>query len=744
MMTVGAVTPAEQVAVRASHTAVIDVVVFPEDGEARGEPVSVDVRTNPDADPIATVSCGLGLECTLEIPSTTAPLIVSAEPPGFWPEQEAVLLNERGRAKVRLSLRRTGVVRGKLKVSERDTMPKTLLLAFNAVHAAPGRMEPLSGELAQPVEQGSFEFRIPKGRQNLKLRAKGFVSRFFWNVEIAPEKPLDLKTVEMKPGSSVVGRVAKLDQEGRFDDVVISLEPVSDPLRADQVEQGRFAATEAIAGSRGFFIFDDVLPGTYEVRAEDSTGASASFSPLVVYDGSESEIARPLTLQPPASVEIWVTPFTDLEGSPWTIELARLHAMPGRLEEVASKTTDEVGIARFEDIPFGDYKVSAISSGGERWLFEDRRVSNSDEVLTLTLDQEWVEGTVNYGDEPLTADLWFGGFTGAVRAHLVSDASGEFEGFLPRRGEWLVELKSEEAGVRRQLMVTVGTSPVEIVLPANELCGKVVDGADRAVEGAEVTGLPVDHFEHPVVTRTAADGRFRFAGLEPGRIRLTAKHEGRVSAVVEHAVTSGDAVDAGDGGPVLVLRDREVVDGRVLGVAGGVFGSIVTVWPTAEDMTAGGVGTTDFEGRFRIRLATQPNGNERALDFILLPPGHVLRSGRVRIRSGEDLVLDATAPGGELVIDAGDLTARDVLPMVLHNGVMINLPTLLKWAHVNGSPIDPVEQVLRFPRVEVGEWSLCAVKMSELAVALGGDRSLLRCDRGLVTPGGSVLLRMPR
>ena len=108
-------------------------------------------------------------------------------------------------------------------------------------------------------------------------------------------------------------------------------------------------------------------------------------------------------------MEVWVSPVTNADGHPWTIELARVHAMPGRLEDVASGTTDEVGIARFEGIPFGDYKVSVVSTSGEKWFFEDREISHQDEVVSITLEEVWVEGTVAIGDEPLAAELWFGG-----------------------------------------------------------------------------------------------------------------------------------------------------------------------------------------------------------------------------------------------------------------------------------------------------------------------------------------------
>ncbi len=620
-------------------------------------------------------------------------------------------------------------------------MPKSLVLKFAQTHKMANHQQRLSGELPLTVDGGKFEVEIPEGDHDLKLRAKGCISKFFWNVGVDAGKVFSLKTLELKPGSSIVGRIEKFDQTVDFNDVKIQLEPITDPLRADLTHQSTFASAEVLSGSHGVFVFDGVRPGTYRIGAQDSTGATASFSPVVVFEGSESEIVQPLILQPPASVEVWVSPVTNADGHPWTIEFARVHAMPGRLEDVASGTTDEVGIARFESIPFGDYKVSVVSTSSEKWFYENREISHQDEVVSITLEEVWVEGTVGIGDEPLAAELWFGGASGAVRSRLESNGDGEFVGLLPRSGEWFVEIKSPEAAIHRKLRVTVGSSPLEIVLPANEFIGKVVDSDGKAVQGAQVTGVPIDHFELPLETTSDSKGRFRFAAVESGRIRLTAKHDGRVSTVVEYVVISEGS---GENGPVLVLRNRETIEGRVVGPAGPVFGCILTLWPTGSDISLSGGDTTDQDGRFEVRIPADPTGGERQLDFILLPPGHVFRSGRVRSRAGEDLVFDVTGRGGELVLDLGDLSAGETLPMVVHNDVMINLPTLFKWLHIVGKRIDPADQVFRLPAVAGGEWLLCGIKMDRLATAFGGDPNQLPCDRGLLSPGGSLYLTMPR
>ena len=726
---------------RPDPTTVARVLVTSKDPATEASKVSVEIRRSADSAPIATATCAFGRHCALEVAGTDSVLLVAATAPGYWPEEQVLTVPEDLRVEALLTLTRTGVVRGRLKVPRGQKIPEKLVLKFAQTQEAADRDDRSSGEVVAMVEDEGFEVAIPEGLHDLKLRAKGFVSSFFWSVDVAAEKALSLRTIALQPGSSVVGRVEKLERTADLDDVTIELEPVTDPLRADRTHQTTFASTEVLPKSRGVFTFDGVRPGSYRVRAWDSGGAAASFSPVVVYEGSESEIAQPLTLQPPATVEVWVSPMTGPDGLPWTIDLARMHAMPGRLVAVASGTTDEAGITRFESIPFGDYKVSVVSAGGERWFYEDRGVSHQDEVVSISLEEVWVVGTVSIGDEPLLAELWFGGSSGAVRSHFESNGEGEFEGGLPRGGEWLVEIKSRDADVDRQFMVTVESTPLEIVLPANELIGWVVDGEANAVEGAQVTGAPIDRIEFPLITSTDAEGRFRFAALEAGSIRLTARHDGRSSEVVEHAVIPGEP---GDDGPVLVLRDRETIEGRVVGTAGGVFGCIVTLWPTGSDISLSGRDTTDHEGRFELQVPVGQTGGERQLDFILLPPGHVLRSGSIRLVAGDELVFNVPGRGGELVLDIGALSARETLPMVVHNGVMINLPTLFKWLHIVGKPIDPADQVFRLPAVEGGEWLLCGIKTDRLATAFGGDPNQLPCDRGILSLGGSLYLKMPR
>ncbi len=203
---------------------------------------------------------------------------------------------ENGHVNVALRLSRTGVVRGQLKVPRGQKTPAILVLKFAQVREGVNQNEPLSGELSIAVENGKLEVAIPEGRQALKLSAKGFVSRFFWNTEVTADKTLSLNTLALQPGSSIVGRIERFDQIVDFNDVKIELEPVTDPLRADRTHQSTFATTEVLAESRGVFAFDGVRPGTYRIGAQDSTGATASFSPVVVYEGSESEIVQPLIL----------------------------------------------------------------------------------------------------------------------------------------------------------------------------------------------------------------------------------------------------------------------------------------------------------------------------------------------------------------------------------------------------------------------------------------------------------------
>ena len=281
---------------RPDRLVVANVMVTSRNPQVQALKASVEVRQSTDLALIATAGCVFGQQCAVEVSSSSSVLIVSADASGFWPEQQVLTVPENGHVNVALRLSRTGVVRGQLKVPRGQKTPAILVLKFAQVREGVNQNEPLSGELSIAVEDGKFEVEIPEGRQDLKLRAKGFVSRFFWNTEVTADKTLSLNTLALQPGSSIVGRIERFDQIVYFNDVKIELEPVTDPLRADRTHQSTFATTEVLAESRGVFAFDGVRPGTYRIGAPDSTGATASFSPVVVYGGSESEIVQPLIL----------------------------------------------------------------------------------------------------------------------------------------------------------------------------------------------------------------------------------------------------------------------------------------------------------------------------------------------------------------------------------------------------------------------------------------------------------------
>jgi len=258
--------------------------------------------------------------------------------------------------------------------------------------------------------------------------------------------------------------------------------------------------------------------------------------------------------------------------------------------------------------------------------------------------------------------------TAVFNADRTTDARGALR-FLGLPGGALeVEALSPESGARNALHLEAreGTvSQVRLYLPAvGVVQGTVVTRAGEPVGGAL---LGVDPAEGLPAT-SGKDGSFALKGLQPGReYRLTAR---TADLVLDTPVTAR----AGQTGVRLVLRDRPIYRGRVVGPGGTPLPAFsIDGRPFAANDGRFSVPLDPREGRIEIRVAAegmqtrtvQSGASLSELGDIELQPAPELR-GRVKLSSGQPAEDAEVSVGAETTRTdrAGDfvLPIREVPP----------------------------------------------------------------------------------
>ena len=682
---------------------------------------------------------------------------VALDASGLWAPPRIVGLGERS---LRLRAWPTARLTGALAVPDEEEAPGELTARFEStVQAAEGNPTAISKEeVSCPVEAGRFVCEVPAGELDLRLRAKGFVSHYRWGVQIDAGSEHDLGSLRLRPGASVVGSVVVADGRLSPERCTVALAPATAAGARTPSEQRRrvSASLETSVTDEGFFHFEGVAPGAYRLSVSHPGYAKTELSPVAVVPRSETAVQRPLLLQRPVDLEVFLEPPTDVYGEAWRLEVARKGRVPGTLDMVAEGSADLAGTFLLSGLDPGELVVSVYDSHGSRFAWEDVELSREAGPLFVRLEVIWTEGVISLGDEPLEGTLTFGGRTGTNRIVMLSDEDGTFGGFLPKPGEWDVFVESEAEEVSRTVEVEVvaddqGTAALEIELPDTEIAGEVVDDRRRAVEGAVVK---VAHASTGAITwRTSdADGEFRFRGLPEGTTVVDAV---RGEELASDAVVMQIGDDAPQPHVTLVLREKAVLHGRVLSSSGPVPGALVLVIPKR-----GGIeqpfarrphGVTDPTGRFTVRVPAEAD----RLEVVLMPPGYALTT---RVLSGlpdEPVELAVDEHPGHMVVGLGQTEEAQgdgdrPTPLVLRGDVALDAAILRRWASLKLERNQDSSRLV-VPAMAPGEYTACWFSYTRFADALAqgsqsGQRSSTarECVDGFLPPYGELDLELPR
>jgi hypothetical protein len=394
----------------------------------------------------------------------------------------------------------------------------------------------------------------------------------------------------------------------------------------------------------------------------------------------------------------------------------------------------------------GNYVIE-LRAGEDRWLRRELSLQRSEETIFLDIPAVRVHGSLTLGEEPLAAELVFGGETGAVRLRMRADEGGNFSGLLPEAGRWRVTVISEEPPVHRGLMVEVEAQGdeawVDLELGEGVLAGKVVDAQGESVAGAVVTLQPLASSVFPVEEEADEEGKFRFEGIDTGnRVSVQAASGARLSEW--HTVDLGQDPDAGVD-LELVVRDEIPLQGQVLSAQGPIPGAYVLA--TVTNTLYSNNGFTDASGRFSLPLS-QRLSEIGQVDLVILPPGFPLTAVRRSVEQGQPLsvTLDQRNAGDILLRDLQRLqqAPQGTQPVLVQDGIFLSVLVLARWNQMNGVAIDPQAQDWLMPMVGAGNYALCLVSVAQIEdPGQGGLPTNLPCTQGQLLPGGTLALSVP-
>lgn len=662
--------------------------------------------------------------------------------PGYWAQSLAL---EAGVAlePVELLLLPAGIVSGKLRVPENGFLPAALMLKLSAPPPRQGeKRSPIPAtDLSCPIVDQAFSCTLPAGALDLKLQVGNYTPHYFWTAEITAGKPTDLGTLQLRSGGSLAGWV---EVAGRYDanqPPAVELKPpmMGASFNPREEERQSLRAVTTKVNERGFFQLVGLAPGGYLLTA--STLGFAMAEPLLVDVLAEREtlLKEPIALQPMHPLLVYVEPPTGPEGAPWQVQAGKVRTTIPVVDILAESPASPEGFWRSQELAPGTYRLSISDGSGSIWYEQEVQLDTTGSPLHIEIPLIPIAGRVTRGDEPVVAIISFGTTQGRPDIRLATNEDGEFTGYLPREGEWPVELIfGEQDAIVQAIEPVLIEKPidaepvyVEIELPDTELVGVVVEG-EVPVARAAVDVLRLEDKKHQrreAMLWTDKDGKFVLRGLSEGELQLQARAFEKSSAWVLVPLQEKRR----NAPVVLRLAEHVKISGQVLSPAGPVGGANVVGVPggMSTDLAFWAQTVTAADGSFTLQVSA----DARWLDVIVVPAGLPVRLARVNVANKKDqppLILQLSAQGGDLLIGQPVATPDpNVAPeplLLSYDKATIDARALLKLLAFRRLEAD--EKGLTFLGLEAGHYTLCR--------GLGAD-----CASGFLPSGGQLALVTP-
>jgi hypothetical protein len=224
-----------------------------------------------------------------------------------------------------------------------------------------------SGESVCSLTAGEFSCPVPAGTFDARIRARGFVAAHYPALRMSAGQTLDVGSMELRRGSSIVGRVEAPVAE--MAKVRVSA-TVTTPAR----EKPR--PVTAIPAASGLFHLDGIPPGQYTVEALLTTDRRTRPVNVIVQRDSEIELGAPLVVQRRKPLSLALTPPREPSGAAWTVQIDEETAR-GQLETVERRLAGEDGTFVSTALAPGEYVVSIRTEPDGVWHRQTIQVSTT-------------------------------------------------------------------------------------------------------------------------------------------------------------------------------------------------------------------------------------------------------------------------------------------------------------------------------------------------------------------------------
>ena len=635
--------------------------------------------------------------------------------PGFWAPDVLLTVNEAPR-EVSVRLVPTVVLRALVEIPAGSDAPTHLNVRFRSPGRRPDGRRAVDDSVDCPVLQGTWRCDVPVGKFDLRLRARGFVSHYFWEREFGPRSTLSLGTLQLVPGASISGWLVTDDDSPLQPGVRVVASPqIHQVVGPRAAARHRSLEVSAPVSDRGFFQLEGLPPGAYVLEAKQEGFVPYSSLPVVLAENSETELDEPLMLSRPSELLVSVDPAVDAKGDAWTLTLVS----PADTEPVGVGRTDPVGAWSKSALKPGAYILTVTDSSGSRLASEDIIIDGPVIKHWIQIGYVEIDGRVTLGGAPLAAKVAFGGISGRTSIKMDSDEEGRFEGLLPRAGAWPVDIKSLSADVFRRLRAVdvetrAGSSRASVVieLPGTRLEGEVVDPDGHGLTGVTVMAMPVrrkpgEPAEQPSYAQTDTGGLFSFEGFAAAMYRLQAAR--RVGEEKKKEMSSPVEVVLSEEDPFqsvrLVLGQPAVLRGRLLSAAGGVPGATIIARPQTATL---GVylpsAHSGPDGRFELSLPE----DTLSAELTVMAAGFLFFRQVIAVDAqGEVPIQLEQQGGGTLVIrpDPQREPGRWYSHLTRSDGMRLDFGALSRWSTINQAPL--AGETIEIPRMPSGHYSVC-------------------------------------
>jgi hypothetical protein len=676
----------------------------------------------------------------------------------FWAAPVTSYVTAAG-ATVTLRLWRAGELSGRLVPSNHEPLPEQIRVRFRAAAKQEKLHRPFpvdepnadpQGEQECQVKVGTFHCRVPATSLDLRLRCRGYVSFYRWNQLVRTDGPLDLGQLRLVPGASVVGQVMTPEGPPDVAKCRVRLMPFMPGLAASIQEAKRWASRtlETTIDRDGFFSFEGLGPGVFSVEATQPGFAPASSGRFTVYERMESDLRRPIVLERPIALHLTISPAVSASGKEWGVVVGRREPGLNVTDTVFEGHADENGECVIHDLAPGDITIDVYQAPGSRLVHQDYQLAPGNNELLLKVALVRVVGRVFVGKEPLSAEIWFGRRTGAIKVRMQSDSNGDFVGPLPRDGTWPVQVTSQEQSIDHVFKSVevkadrdTHEASVELHVPSASLEGVVVDEDDNGVAAAHVDLEDVSGGTLANAT-TKDGGRFSFRGVSSGPYFVAAAD---IDATGTRESSRLSVVVPAEGNPPsvrLVLRRKRVLEGVVRGDGEPIPGARVTFygdWRSAAP-SFGEVAMTDSLGAFKIAVGRDC----REFLVYVMAPGFSFRAFDLSAELQGPVTLNVSGVGGDVSLsfpsDADDFDPAKAKWLLWQDGLPLLPPDLRTWSVAFGPQGSWTNVGKLLPRLGIGNYLACVVadQTQQIAALSFGAGVVGRCQNAFLSPGGSI------